>query len=834
MKQKNKPILMGGPSDRVTRAQTRGERTPIGVIGICDKLSRNLLENDYKKDRYSKKTHDKKNGNVKRSPKRLIEAVKYSKKMGVRKSTKFNIPINTINGSMKDHIIQKKALESVKKPNKNVEVNGLHRTKVGSTNSIKPVKKKTVSRNAKRNKSRKQDIKTNRVSNLIEELDTDQSLIPKYEDNPEYDSDIEWCNILEVCEPGTDTDADGESSLENKNKEIDSLEQTIHDDYSTPDEAHHQIGKAQETTIEETPFQTSDKSICPTVASTKSKECHKPQKITVTPEEQVTINPTVTPEEQLTTNPIVTPEEQLTTKPTVTPEEQLTTNPIVTPEEQLTTKPPSNCKECHKPQKTISKSRKTGKSKGNKSIQEPIIKSKAFEDEDIIVCSYELDHSNEEQNNISLATIEANEKWEGLRAMSSLHTMPTPEIKDEDDKIQSEDEDDKNQIELDTAFEPNVEINPSTKSRKKTKNAKKKSSPSQSSDPLTGIEKDAMCKVGGKPKPTRGRPRKKRASDESMNATIEAVVKDSSLKYEESLVDSQKERKEIQLADLPISEVNRLMKMLKRSIFIQKKKEQHKEIFKKKKINGTLKSKAKHTRIIMTRTITSRPNTGVTATCCKKHLFRKMNPIVTVDEHFTTKPIVIPEEHITNPTVSPKEQVTINPTVTPEEQVTINPTVTPEEQVTTNPTVTPEEQVTINPTVAPEEQVTINPTVTPEEQLTTNPIVTPEEQLTTKPTVTPEEQLTTNPIVTPEEQLTTKPPSQPFQHILLDQQSYNNNDTDNAGLSPHMVRYRDFLKKNVENMTMVRLHPDRGKNMLPYDRERLDWNKDHSANTQVK
>ena len=432
MKQKNKPILMGGPSDRVTRAQTRGERTPIGVIGICDELSRNLLENDYKKDRYSKKTHDKKNGNVERSPKRLIEAVKYSKKMGVRKSTKFNIPINTINGSMKDHIIQKKALESVKKPNKNVEVNGLHRTKVGSTNSIKPVKKKTVSRNAKRNKSRKQDIKTNKVSNLIEELDTDQSLIPKYEDNPEYDSDIEWCNILEVCEPGTDTDADGESSLENKNKEIDSLEQTIHGDYST--------GKSQETTIEETPFQTSDKSICPTVASTKSKECHKPQKITVTPEEQVTINPTVTPEEQLTTNPIVTPEEQLTTKPTVTPEEQLTTNPIVTPEEQLTT----------------------------------------------------------------------------------------------------------------------------------------------------------------------------------------------------------------------------------------------------------------------------------------------------------------------------------------------------------------------------------------------------------KPTVTHEEQLTTNQFVTPEEQLTTKPPSQPFQHILLDQQSYNNNDTDNAGLSPHMVRYRDFLKKNVENMTMVRLHPDRGKNMLPYDRERLDWNKDHSANTQVK
>ena len=299
---------MGGPSDRVTRAQTRGERTPIGMIGICDELSSNLLENDCKKDRYSKKTHDKKNGNVERSPKRLIEAVKYSRKMGVRKcSTKFNIPINTINGSMKDHIIQKKALESVKKPNKNVEVNGLHRTKVGSTNSIKPVKKKTVSRNAKRNKSRKQDIKTNKLSNLIEELDTDQSLIPKYEDNPEYDSDIEWCNILEVCEPGTDTDADGESSLENKNKEIDSLEQTIHGDYST--------GKPQETTIEETPFQTSDKSICPTVASTKSKECHKPQKITVTPEEQVTINPTVTPEEQLTTNPIVTPEEQLTTKP---------------------------------------------------------------------------------------------------------------------------------------------------------------------------------------------------------------------------------------------------------------------------------------------------------------------------------------------------------------------------------------------------------------------------------------------------------------------------------------------------------------------------------------
>lgn len=138
----------------------KSKKDPISVLPSkpnCDKLSSipsNQQQNGCKKDPHSNKTHDMMNGHVELAPERIvIEAVKYSKKMGVRKcSTKFNIPINTIKKWIKDHSIQKKEFKSVKKANKNVKMNGLHQTKVGSTDFIKPVKSKPLPRNAKQKK----------------------------------------------------------------------------------------------------------------------------------------------------------------------------------------------------------------------------------------------------------------------------------------------------------------------------------------------------------------------------------------------------------------------------------------------------------------------------------------------------------------------------------------------------------------------------------------------------------------------------------------------------------------------------------------------------------
>ena len=227
-----------------------------------------------------------------------------------------------------------------------------------------------------------------------------------------------------------------------------------------------------------------------------------------------------------------------------------------------------------------------------------------------------------------------------------------------------------------------------------------------------------------------------------MNETIEAVVKDSLMKYEESLVHSQKETcKEIDLDDLPLSQVHKLRKELKRSIFIQKKKEQYKEIFKKKKMNGTLKLKAKNTRIIMARS------------------FKKWKDfkLIKQKDHKEKKVSITSKRHksINSDTFCNKHHVK-----------------------------------------------------------------------KMKP-----------PIVTIEKQLATKPSPQPFHHNPLDQQSYNYYDSDIARPSRNVVRpvrYLDFMKQNTENMTIMRLHQDGGKSLFPYDMEILDWNKDHSANSQVK
>merc|ERR1711915_311573 len=105
-------------------------------------------------------------------------------------------------------------------------------------------------------------------------------------------------------------------------------------------------------------------------------------------------------------------------------------------------------------------------------------------------------------------------------------------------------------------------------------------------------------------------------TEESINDTIEAVVqlglKSSDEQFLEQSAVNQKEFavqkdesnscKVIDLADLPLSQVNQLRKEIKRSI-LQEKKEKYKELFRKKKMNGTLKLKAKCVNNIMTKSI---------------------------------------------------------------------------------------------------------------------------------------------------------------------------------------------------------------------------------------
>jgi len=264
---------------------------------------------------------------------------------------------------------------------------------------------------------------------------------------------------------------------------------------------------------------------------------------------------------------------------------------------------------------------------------------------------------------------------------------------------------------------------------------------------------DGSCNIGLKEKPKRGRPRKKRATNESMNATIEAVVENSLLKYEANLIDAISEPcidlaivsksetcKEIDLADLPLSQVHKLRKELKRSIFLQQKKEKYKEIFKKKKMNGTLKLKARNTRLVMAKSFKK----------WKEFKLKKQRDQTENDVRLITGN---QKNEGMDKQVKKKKIKKLKPQV-----------------------------------------------------------------------------------VTLEEQLASKPSPDHMHHILLNQQSYNYYDSDIARPSRPIVRpvrYLDFMKNNADNLTILRLPQDEDKSMPSYNTEALDWNEDHSVNSQV-
>jgi len=361
------------------------------------------------------------------------------------------------------------------------------------------------------------------------------------------------------------------------------------------------------------------------------------------------------------------------------------------------------------------------------------------------------------------------EKWHSSKPLSNTKPLEVFETNTEVDR------EDKYVKHIDPSVEPSVKIG--------------KDNTYQSDEPLLQ-EADAKDNVDHINKPKRGRPRKKRATDESMNATIEAVIQNC-LQKEESLIDAKCEHdrdtdlindakneqckridltndsnscKEIDLSDLPLSQVHKLRKELKRSIFLQKKKEQYKEIFKKKKMNGTLKLKARKTRIVTTKSLKKWEDYEMVSIKVQGELDSKLEKsnVKSKEESVPTKKI--------------------------------------EETVNTN-------------------------------QL--NTFQTRPSSCNNKPSterVDKKSGMRKPPVVTLEEQLNAKPSLDNDSHS----HSYNYYDSDIARPSRHIVRpvrYLDFLRQDTD-MTIMRLSHDGDKRTLPYDLDTLDWNKDHSANSQ--
>ena len=306
------------------------------------------------------------------------------------------------------------------------------------------------------------------------------------------------------------------------------------------------------------------------------------------------------------------------------------------------------------------------------------------------------------------------------------------------------------------------------------------------------LETDDTDNIDHPNKPKRGRPRKKRATDESMNATIEAVIKDCLLK-EENLMDAKCKQyrdidfisdsdaknqqckrtdlsnysnpcKEIDLSDLPLSQVHKLRKELKRSIFLQKKKEQYKELFKKKKMNGTLKLKPRKTRIASSKSL-------------KKWKDYEMDSVKFQEE------------------IDPKlEKCNVK---RKEESVSAK-----KSEKTSNTNHPSNLQTRPSSSIKPSTE-----RVGKKTGVRKPSVVTLEEQLNAKPSL----------------------------DNISQSHSYSYYDSDIARPSRHIVRpvrYLDFLKQDTD-MTIMRLPHDGDKRTLPYDLDTLDWNKDHSANTQV-